>query len=65
MKGRLVRNLINNQVSGAEGTIIFNGYDDGGQRLRIGIYIVYLEAVDGSGGTVDAAKATVVIATKL
>ena len=65
VKGRLVRNLVNNQNSGNEGTIIFNGYGDDGQRLRIGIYIIFFEAVDGRGGTADVIKSTVVLGTKL
>jgi hypothetical protein len=65
VKGRLVRNLVNNQNSGNEGTIIFNGYGDDGQRLRIGIYIIFFEAVNSRGGTADVIKSTVVLGTKL
>jgi hypothetical protein len=65
VKGRIVRNLISNQISGSEGTVIFNGYGDDGQKLRVGIYIIYLEAVDARGGVVDNVKTTVVLSTKL
>lgn len=65
VKGRLVRTLINNQMSGSEGQIIFDGKDDSGQRLRIGIYILYIEALDSIGGRVEESKTTVVIASKL
>jgi hypothetical protein len=65
VKGRLVRTLINNQISGNEAQIIFDGKNDNGEKLRIGIYIVYLEAVDDQGGTRESAKITIVIATKL
>lgn len=65
VKGRLVRTLANNMPSGSKGQIIFNGLNDNGERLRIGIYIVYLEALDSSGGTVETVKSTVVVATKL
>lgn len=65
IKGRLVREIINNQISGSEGTIIFNGYGDDNQRLRIGIYILLIEAVDNRGGTVEKLKAPVVVAAKL
>lgn len=64
-KGRLVRTLANNLPSGSKGQIIFNGLNDSGERLRIGIYIVYLEALDSRGGSVETIKSTVVVATKL
>ncbi len=63
-KGRLVRNLANNVSSGSKGQIIFNGLDDDGNPLRIGIYIVYLEAV-GSSGSTEKQKAVLVVARKL
>jgi hypothetical protein len=65
VKGRLVRTLLNNQLSGSEGQIIFDGMDDSGQKLRIGIYILYIEALDNIGGRVVETKTTVVIASKL
>ncbi len=64
-KGRLVRTIENNEPSGAKGTIIFNGLDDSGNPLRIGIYIVLLEAVNGSSGIVESLKGVVVVARKL
>lgn len=64
-KGRLVKTLLNNQTSGSEGNIIYNGLGEDGQRLRIGIYIVFIEAIDDSGGVIEIAKATFVVAVKL
>lgn len=64
-KGRLVRNLANNQPSGSTGSIIFDGLDDGGNPLRIGIYIVYLEALNENSGLVDKLKTALVVARKL
>ena len=37
-RGRLVRTLLNNQPSGSSGSVIFDGRDDSGEALRIGIY---------------------------
>jgi hypothetical protein len=65
IKGRLVRSLANNQVTANEGTIIFDGLSDNGEKLRIGIYILYIEAIDDRGGQVDVIKAPVVVAAKL
>lgn len=65
VKGRIVRTLENNSVSGKEGTIIFNGLDNNNQKLRIGIYIVLINAIDERGGTIDIIKTPLVVAAKL
>jgi hypothetical protein len=65
VKGRIVRSLANNQLSGSEAQIIFDGKDDSGIKLRIGIYVAFLEAVDDKGGTIEQKKATFVVAAKL
>ena len=64
-KGRLVRTLLNNQASSQTGSIVFNGLDDDGNPLRIGIYIVYLEAMNDASSVVDKLKTVVVVARKL
>jgi hypothetical protein len=65
IKGRLIRRLVNGEFAGSQGDIIWDGLDDNKQRARIGIYVVFLEAVDRSSGKVITAKAAVVVATKL
>jgi hypothetical protein len=64
-KGRLIRTLNNNQASGQLGSVVFNGLDDDGNPLRIGIYIVYLEAMNEASAVIDKLKTVVVIARKL
>jgi hypothetical protein len=64
-KGRLVRSLINNQASGQSGSLIFDGLDDENHALRMGIYIIFLEALNDNSGVVEAVKTTVVVARKL
>lgn len=64
-KGRLVRTLANNQASGSSGSVIFNGIGDDGQALRIGIYIIFLEAINEGSGVVESLKTVVVVARKL
>jgi flagellar hook assembly protein FlgD len=64
-KGRLVRELANNQASGFSGSIIFDGIGDDGQVLRIGIYIIFLEAINEGSGVVESMKTVVVVARKL
>jgi hypothetical protein len=64
-KGRLVRTLSNNMASGSSGSVIFDGIGDDGQALRIGIYIIYLEAINEGVGVVESMKTVVVVARKL
>lgn len=64
-RGRLVRTLLNNSPSGQNGSIIFDGLDDDGQVLRIGIYIIFLEAMNDNAGIVETMKTVVVVARKL
>ncbi len=64
-RGRVVRNLLNNQPSGSQGSIVFNGLNDDGHPLRIGIYIIYLEALNQSSAVLETMKTVVVVARKL
>ena len=57
--------LADTELSGPNGEIIWDGLDDGHQRLRIGPYIIFIEATDGQAGILATAKAVVVVATKL
>jgi hypothetical protein len=65
VRGRLLRTLANTELSGPHGEIVWDGLDDVKQRVRIGLYIVYIEAIDGQAGILATAKAVVVVATKL
>ncbi|MCU0344131.1 MAG: lamin tail domain-containing protein [Ignavibacterium sp.] len=64
-KGRLVRTLLNNQASGSSGSVVFDGLDDENNALRMGIYIIFLEALNDNSGIVETIKSTVVVARKL
>jgi len=61
----LVRTLISSQASGSSGSVIFDGLGDDGQVLRIGIYIIFLEAINEGAGVVETMKTVVVVARKL
>jgi len=45
--------LLNNQPGGSSGSVIFDGRDDSCESLRIGIYIIFLEAINEGSGGVD------------
>ena len=63
--GRLVRTLVDNQPSSSEGMVTFDGLDDEKNPLRIGIYIVSLEAFNLQHGVIEAVKKPLVVAKKL
>lgn len=65
IKGRIVRTLMSNSISGNNGEIVFNGLDDNDQKLRTGIYILLIEVIDVKNGTSDNLKVPLVIASKL
>ncbi len=63
--GRLVRTLVNNRATASNGSVVFDGLDDNGNALRIGMYIVFLEAVDINSGVNKSYKDIIVVARKL
>ena len=63
--GRKVRRLLTSTTAGSEGNFSWDGLDDRGRRLSIGIYIIYLEATSTSEGRVYSAKGVAVLARKL
>jgi hypothetical protein len=65
VKGRLIKTLLDNEPSGSERAVVWNGLDDSGRTARIGIYIVYLEALSSSKKAIKSLKTTVVLARKL
>jgi hypothetical protein len=62
LKGRLVRKLVNQQLMAAEGGIVWDGKNDDGKNLPIGIYIVLMQATGRESEKVYEKKITVVIA---
>ncbi|MEM1043708.1 MAG: lamin tail domain-containing protein [Bacteroidota bacterium] len=64
--GRLVRTLEDAALGGSTGgTLTWQGRGDDGRQLRIGIYVVFLEALDLQGGRTEAYKEVVVLARDL
>jgi len=64
-RGRLVRSLTDARLSGPTGELVWNGRGDDGRTLRVGIYVVLVDAVDADGGTVERHKVPVVLARPL
>ncbi|MBL4593013.1 MAG: lamin tail domain-containing protein [Flavobacteriales bacterium] len=63
-KGRLIRNLIQNELLGISGTFSWDGINEDAEKARIGIYIIFVEAFD-IDGNVKSFKKTVVLAGRL
>ena len=64
-EGRLVCTLANNQAASSTGVLSWNGRDERGRRVRIGMYIIYFEARDAFGSAVVTLKDVAVVARKL
>ena len=50
-KGRLIKNLILNELLGAKGTFSWDGINENNEKAAIGIYIIYFEAFKLDGDT--------------
>lgn len=63
--GRLVRTLEESRLVGRTGELLWDGRGEDGRTLRIGIYIILLEALDAAGGHTVTMKCPVVVARTL
>jgi hypothetical protein len=64
-RGRLVRTLLNQERCASQGEAIWDGRGDSGERLKMGIYIIFMEVLDDRQGLVCRNKKTVVLAGRL
>jgi hypothetical protein len=64
-RGRQVRTLEEARLSGPSGELVWNGRDDEGRRVRVGVYVVLLEAIRSETGTATQHKTPVVVARPL
>lgn len=62
MSGRLVRRLLDQEQIGSTRSVPWDGKSDQGEVLEMGMYVLYLEAIDALGERVARAKGTVVLA---
>lgn len=63
-KGRMIKNLIRNELLGTRGTFSWDGVTDDRDKARIGIYIIFVEVFDLKGN-VKHYKKTCVVGGKL
>jgi hypothetical protein len=65
IKGRLIRTLVKEQYTGGMFNFIWDGRDDQGRTACIGIYIVFIEALNSRKRVLREIKSTVVLAQRL
>ena len=58
--GRLIRNLVQNELLAAAGTVSWDGLNNKREKARIGMYIVYFEVFDLEGNVSSVKKACAV-----
>ena len=63
--GRLVRTAEETVLSGPEGEVLWDGRDETGRIVRMGIYIILVEAQNWTNGTDAQHRTTVVVARPL
>src|SRR6185436_3872400 len=63
-KGRLIRNLVNNELLGNDGSFTWDGVTNSKDKARIGIYIFYVEVYNLDGETKQFKKSCV-LASKM
>jgi hypothetical protein len=62
--GRLVRTLADGEPAGFTGNLIWDGLTDDGQRNRVGIYIIHLDAYNSANGKRSALREIAVLARR-
>jgi len=57
--------LAHNHPGGSLDSVIYDGRNDSGEALCIGIYIIFLKAINEGNGVLENMKTVVVVARKL
>lgn len=65
ISGRLIRTLVENQYSGSHFNLVWDGRDQNGNVVRIGIYIVFVQAINDRLGVLHELKTSVVLAKRM
>ena len=65
INGHMVRTIRGNVFAGSSYSVPWDGKNDAGNRLRMGIYIVLVQVLDDRSGVFEEYKKTVVLAAKM
>ena len=63
--GRKVRTIKDNSFTGSTINLVWDGQNDKGQKVNMGIYIIFLQILDDRNGVLKEIKESVVVAGKL
>jgi hypothetical protein len=63
-RGRIVRRLADEARASAAGNVIWDGRDDGGERVPAGPYVALLESIAPGDGEATTSKAVIVVARR-
>ncbi|KAA3615761.1 MAG: hypothetical protein D8M58_16350 [Calditrichaeota bacterium] len=63
--GRKIRTLRDNIFSAQNTSLVWNGKDDSGRKVRMGIYVIFVQILNDWEGVIKELKETVVVAKKL
>jgi hypothetical protein len=64
-RGRMIKTVTQNELLGINGTIIWDGIREDGQKATIGTYVLLLQAFDINGGNEFVTKKAFVVAGKM
>jgi FlgD Ig-like domain len=64
-RGRLIRRLVNAEPAGSHGDFVWDGRDDNRALARIGMYVIFVEAMDEGGSLLETTRGVVVLARRL
>jgi len=64
-RGRLIKTLAKNELLGINGSMVWDGILQDGQKVSIGVYVVLFEAFDTDGGNDFVSKNVFTVAGKL
>ncbi len=65
LAGRLIRDLRENSFSGSENKLIWDGRNNAGSVVRMGIYIINAEIISDKNGLIQSIRMPIVVAGKL
>ncbi len=63
--GRKVRTIKDNNFTGSTVDLVWDGNNDKGQKVNMGIYVIFLQILDDRNGIIKEIKESVVVAGKL
>jgi hypothetical protein len=63
--GRVRKTVVDQETMGNQGSIVWQGKDEGGKILPIGVYILFLEATDDATGRLVTSKKALTLVKRL